>query len=154
MKFTSKEDIDCPIDHVFAMVSDFVVLERQALRRGAQVHKTDKSGAPGLGSSWEIDFPFRQKSRHLTAVISKWEPPLGYVVTSKTAGLDGQMAIELVALSRGRTRLSVAIELQPRTLAARIMVQSLRLGRGTMQRKFDLRMSDFASEIVERYRPR
>ncbi len=35
MKFSTRKDIDAPIDHVFASVSDFQVYERAAMRRGA-----------------------------------------------------------------------------------------------------------------------
>jgi hypothetical protein len=82
-----------------------------------------------------------------------WDPPNGYGVQSSSSGIDGTVVVELVPLSRNRTRLSLSIELKPKTIAARIMVQSLRLGRGTLQRRLDLRMADYASEIVERYRP-
>ena len=153
MKFIAKEDIECPIDHVFAMASDFTGFERQAMRRGAQVRRLDTLAKPGLGSAWDVNFAYRGKDRQLRAEITAWDPPNSYLVASSTAGLNGSFLIELVALSRGRTRMSVSIELKPTTLGTRILVQSMKLARGTMQRKFDLRVSDYASEIVERYRP-
>lgn len=153
MKFTTKEDIDCPIAHVFAQAADFTGFERQALRRGADVRKTDQNVQHGLGSSWDVIFKFRGKDRHLKALITGWEPPHGYIVTSLTNGIEGTLQVELVPLSRNRTRLSVSIELKPQTLGARIMVQSLKLARTTLQRRFALRVSDYASDIVERYRP-
>ena len=153
MKFVTKEDIDCPIEHVFARAADFTGFERQALRRGADVRRTDRNEKHGLGSGWDVIFKFRGKDRHLRATISDWEPPNGYAVASTTSGIEGVVLVELVPLSRGRTRLSMSIELKPTTLGARIMVQSLKLARGTLQRRFELRVADYASEIVERYRP-
>jgi hypothetical protein len=153
MKFVTKEDIECPIAHVFAQVADFAGFERQALRRGANVRRTDQKPQQGLGSGWHVVFSFRGKERQMQAVVTAWDPPNGYGVQSSSSGIDGTVVVELVPLSRNRTRLSLSIELKPKTIAARIMVQSLRLGRGTLQRRLDLRMSDYASEIVERYRP-
>ena len=153
MKFVTKEDIECPIAHVFAQSADFAGFERQALRRGANVRRVDQSPDYGLGSGWGVIFKFRGKERQMKAVVTAWDPPNGYAVQSTSSGIEGTVLVELVPLSRGRTRLSLSIELVPKTIAARIMVQSLRLARGTLQRRLDLRMSDYASDIVERYRP-
>ena len=153
MKFVTKEDIDCPMAHVFAQAADFAGFERQALRRGANVRRTDQKPQFGLGSGWDVIFKFRGKDRQMKAVVSAWDVPNGYTVQSTSAGIEGTVVIELVALSRSRTRLSLSIELVPNTIGARIMVQSLRLARGTLQRRLDLRMADYASDIVERYRP-
>ena len=153
MKFVTKEDIECPIAHVFAQASDFNGFERQAMRRGADVRKRDQLVRPGMGSGWDVTFKFRNKERQLKAEVTAWEPPNGYVVASSSSGIDGTVLVELVPLSRNRTRLTVSIELEPRTLGARLMVQSLKLARGTLQRRFELRVADYASDIVERYRP-
>ena len=72
-------------------------------------------------------------------------------MTSATSGIDGAVVIELVALSVARTRLTVSIDLEPRTLGARLLVQSLKLARGTLQRRFELRVADYASEITARF---
>lgn len=153
MKFATKEDIECPIEHVFARAADFAGFERQALRRGANVRKTDSNERHGLGSGWDVNFKFRGKDRQLKAAITAWEPPNGYRITSTTSGIEAVVLVELVPLSRNRTRLSMSIELKPKTIGARIMVQSLKLARGTLQRRIELRVADFASDIVERYRP-
>lgn len=153
MKFVTKEDIECPIAHVFAQSADFAGFERQALRRGANVRRTDQKPQYGLGSGWDVIFKFRGKDRQMQAVVTTWDPPNGYGVQSTSSGIEAAVLLELVPLSRGRTRLSLTIDLVPKTIAARIMVQSMRLARGTLQRRLDLRMSDFASDIVERYRP-
>lgn len=151
MKFTTKEDIDCPIAHVFAQAADFAGFERQAMRRGAEVRKRDQLAQPGLGSAWDIAFKFRNRDRNLKAEVTSWDPPNGYSVTSATSGIDGAVVIELVALSVARTRLTVSIDLEPRTLGARLLVQSLKLARGTLQRRFELRVADYASEITARF---
>ena len=152
MKFVTKADIECPISHVFGQVADFAAFERQALRRGANVRRTDQKPQYGLGASWDVTFKFRGKERQMKAVVTSWDPTNGYTVTSASSGVEAIVKVELVALSRSRTRLALSVELLPKTIGARIMVQSLRLARGTLQRRLDLRLADYASEIVERYR--
>ena len=153
MKFVTKEDIECPVAHVFAQASDFAGFQRQALRRGANVRRTDQKPQYGLGSGWDVIFKFRGKDRQMQVAVTAWDPPNGYSVQSTSSGIEAKVLVELVPLSRGRTRLILTIELLPKTISARIMVQSLRLARGTLQRRLDLRMADYASDIVERYRP-
>ena len=48
MKFSTREDIEAPIEHVWAQISNFDAFERQALRRGAEIARSDSQGAPGL----------------------------------------------------------------------------------------------------------
>lgn len=56
MKFSTREDIDLPIDQVFAQVSDLDQFERAALRRGVKIRRMDDSAQPKVGMAWEMDF--------------------------------------------------------------------------------------------------
>ena len=58
--------------------------------------------------------------------------------------------IEFVALSRSRTRVAMDLELKPKTLSARLMVQSLKLARANLEKKFRVRMADYAQAIEDR----
>lgn len=154
MKFVTREDIEAPIEHVFGVISDFDHFERQAMRRGAEIKRLDALEAPGVGMAWDIAFPFRGKRREMEVQCVAWEPPLRYVFESTSPGLTGEMAAELVALSRGRTRLELSIELRPQSLSARLLVQSVKLARGTLNKRFQIRVAEFAKTTEENYRRR
>ena len=70
---------------------------------------------------------------------------------STSQALTAEVAVELVALSRKRTRLQMTIDLKPQNLSARLLVQSLKLARGSIKRKFDKRMAGFARDIEQRH---
>ena len=150
MKFSSKEDIEAPIEQVFALVSDFEALERAALRRGAEVQRTDTLRKPGVGMTWAASFMARGRQRHLDIRMAEYEPPHGMRFHSVAQGLETDMKLDLVALSRGRTRLSVELDLKPRSISARLMVQSLKLARANLNKKFHLRMADYARDLEDR----
>ena len=56
-----------------------------------------------------------------------------------------------MALSRGRTRVAVELEVKPLNLSARLLVQSLKLAKGSLTRKYKLRIGEYAKGMEERY---
>ncbi len=151
MIFDTKEDIEAPLDHVFGVITDFDSFERQALRRGAEVTRLDALTSKGVGMAWNIGFRMRGKDRKLHAEVTEYDTPNRTVIESRSPGLDGQLVAELVALSRNRTRLSLSIELKPQNLSARLLVQSLKLARGNLNKRFMVRVAEFAKDTEDRY---
>lgn len=151
MKFASKEDIEAPIAFVFSAISDFDALERQALRRGADLQRTDTMRTNGAGMSWNASFPFRGKERKTTARLVAYDVPHALGFVSATGGLHGNVNVDLVALSPRRTRLSVEIDLSSNSLSARLLLQSLRLAKSNLTRRFRKRISVFADDIEDRF---
>ncbi|WP_372610549.1 SRPBCC family protein [Aquicoccus sp.] len=154
MIFTTKEDIEAPREHVFAAVSDFDRFERQALRRGAEISRLDSQTEPGLGMMWHIAFRFRGKRREIQIELVEYDPPNRMVFESRSPNMDGQMIVDLVALSPHRTRLGLEIELKPTTLAARLLVQSMKLAKGNLNKRFKIRVAEYAKATEESYRSR
>ncbi|MDQ2094177.1 SRPBCC family protein [Rhodalgimonas zhirmunskyi] len=152
MKFVTREDIEAPIDHVFKVLTDFEGFERQAMRRGAEVRRLDELEVPGEGARWALAFPFRGKPREMTVVCTEYDAPLRLNFESVMSGLDGDMKVELVALSRGRTRLSLEIEFKPKTLSARLLVQSIKLAKANISKRFQIKVAEFAKSTEENYK--
>jgi len=151
MDLTTRDDIEAPIAFVFDQVTDFHAFERQALRRGAEVARRDALARPAVGSAWDVRFDYRGRARHLVATIAAWEPPNGLSLTLSSGGIHGATAIEMIALSQGRTRLTVTTRLSASGLAARLLLQSLRLARGTLQDRLSRRVATFAREVEQRH---
>lgn len=150
MKFSTKEDIEAPIEQVFALVSNFEALERAALRRGADVQRTDNLRKPDVGMSWTAEFVARGRQRKLNIEMVAFVPPNSMRFHSVAQGLETDLLIDLVALSRGRTRLGIDLDLKPKTISARLLVQSLKLARTSLNKKFHLRIAGYARELEER----
>ena len=151
MKFSTREDIEAPINYVFAQVSDFAAFERRAMRQGADViRKPDDAVAQG--TVWDIKFNFRGRDRKAEAVLTLLDQPQAFTINSASDGLNASTEIELIALSQTRTRVLVSFDLRATTLTARLLVQSLKLAKSKMTKRFNGRVLDFAEEIEDRYR--
>ncbi|MGR3804478.1 SRPBCC family protein [Marinibacterium profundimaris] len=151
MKFSSKEDVEAPIEHVFDMLADFDSHQRQAFRRGIQVQRTDTRAEPGVGCSWHAVFDLRGKTRDIDVVVAAFDRPESIHFASDSQGLIGEMTMELKERSPTRTRMAISVELKPKTLSARLLVQSMKLGKKTLNKRFKLRVAEYAKTLEERH---
>lgn len=152
MKLSTREDIEAPLSYVFGVFADTDGWERAALRRGAEVARTDKLRGLAVGMSWAASFVYRGKPRMLTAELSRLDAPHSMGFSFVANNIDGDISIEFVELSARRTRVTIGTELKPRTLAARVFLQSLKLAKGKLERKYDQRIGLLCNDIEDRYR--
>ena len=152
MKFSSKEDVEAPIEAVFAMLSEFETFERSAIRRGAEVIRVGDHHAPHVGQAWDARFQMRGRERQTRVTLVRYDPPSGMDFESESDGLTTLLEVELIALSQKRTRISVSFEVKPKTLSARLLVQSMRLAKAKLTKSFKLRVADYARDIEDRHR--
>jgi len=152
MRFATHEDIDQPREAVFAAVSDFESFERAAMRRGADIRRLGEHVRKGIGQGWHVHFPYRGRSRELVSEITVFKPPCRLASLGGIGGIDCHLDIELIALAPARTRLKVDLVLKPRTMGARLLVQSLKLARGALAKGFKSRVHGFARRL-ERGKP-
>lgn len=152
MKFSTREDIEAPIEHVFARITEFTTFERSAMRRGLDIARTEGAAGNIVGTEWRINFQYRGKPRGAEIRICDCEKPNKIAATFTSGGVEGESVVELVPLSPSRTRVAVGVEMKPTTLTARLFIQSLRLAKTNLQRKFKTRIADYAESIEENYR--
>ncbi len=147
MKFSTKEDIEAPIDVVFEMLCDFEMFERGAMRRSAEVQWTDTKTVRGVGMMWRAMFNLWGKRRQVDIEMVTLDQPHEMVLECKSPGLFTTMTAELVALSKTRTRVMVVFDIKPLNL----LVQSIKLAKASMTKKYKLRVAEFAKSMEERY---
>lgn len=152
MKLVAKYDIEAPVDFVYRELTDFDAWERMAMRRGADVVRTDTQARPGAGMRWQVAFTLRGKERNLVISIAKATPTSHLAIAATSALFDGDIVLDLLDLSALRTRVEVKVEVKPKTLTARIYLQTLRLARKKVDRSFAQRVAQLAVEMEDRYR--
>lgn len=152
MKFSSKQDIEAPAAFVFAAMSDFEGWERAAMRRGAEVQRTDTLKTPSAGMAWRVNFVFRGRKRMANLRLITLQPNSKLEFAALSPAVDASVTVEIVEMSARRSRLHVVANLTPLTLTAKLFIQSLRLARARADRKFALRITQVATDIESRYR--
>ena len=96
MKFSTREDVEAPVEFLFDELSDFQFYERLALRRGADVRRLDE-GPYKVGSAWDVAFTYREKKRELRACVEEMSPHETIRVSINSSGVEGLSIVEPVS---------------------------------------------------------
>lgn len=147
MRFSAREDVAAPIDEVFAALTDFPRLERQALRRGIDVARLDDLSEPGVGMMWRIGFDIRGRRRVAQTELTELADGRRLSFFTQVSGLNCPGTVELTALSKTKTRVHVTLDLRPQTLTARMMLQGLKLAKSSLSDRFKARVARLARDI-------
>lgn len=149
MKFTAKHDLEAPIEGVFARCSDFAAFERAAIERGVELTRRTKLTQPGAQLGWDLRVKLRGRPRDLEVELVGYDAPNNVIYVIEGAGVRTEVITEFVPLARNRTRIYVAIDSRPKTMGGRLLIQSLKLAKGTLNRKLNKRLSDFAMRLED-----
>ncbi len=151
MKLTAKCDIEAPASFAYACLTDFAGWEREAARRAVEVERPADLPLSGVGAGWRIRFPFRGKVRKVLVRLKTLMQDNSVSFTMDSPSMEGDTVAEVMALSPRRTRLRVAVTVKPKTLAARLFLNTLRLAKGRVQRRFDARVHQLGAMIEDRH---
>ena len=147
MNLTTREDIDAPKDVVYAAITDFDRFERRLMRRGIDVLRDEAHPPPEAGARWRAVLDWKGRGYDVDAELVSIEPEDGYAMEAHSSGLICLAVVDLVPLSRTRTRLMVSVELRATSLTSRLLLASLRLANGSLQSRFRQRVAEFAREL-------
>lgn len=146
MKFITSEEIGAPVADVWAVLSDIEGLEAEARARGARLKRLERGDAP----AWKTEFRFRQRVREVEMRVAQVLAPelLAFEITGKAA--EGTLRLELLPLSLAHCRLTVTSEIRARSLAARLFLQSLKLARAGLNRRYREKVAQGAALLTAR----
>jgi hypothetical protein len=151
MKLTAKTDLDAPVEFTHACLCDASTWEREAIRRGIEIERPADMPLTGVGAGWRIRMPFRGRMRKVMIRIAAIEPEDSILYAFEGEALAGTILLETKALSPRRSRLRFTVDAKPKTLAARLFVNTLRLARSKVETRLETRVDQLAERIAERY---
>lgn len=147
MKFSSKEDIETPIDRVFEQHTNFEMFERAAIRRGVEIERERGIAQPVVGMAWKARFEMRGRSREARVELTHLDRPNTMRFDAIGNGVDGSFFIDLLPLSPRSTRMSVVLDIEPKTLSARLLIQSMKLAKTNLTKRFRKKVREFAKTL-------
>jgi hypothetical protein len=151
MKLTAKTDLEVPAASVFATLIDHPAWEREAIRNGVEIERPVGSPASGVGAEWRIRGHFRGKARKVQVRIEELTQDQRLALGIDSPSIEGTSRLEIMVLSPRRSRLRVDLEVKPKTLAARLFINTMRLAKGRVQAKFENRLGQLGARIKDRY---
>ena len=152
MRFSARQDIEAPVEHVFAFLTDYPAHETLAARRGARVERVERQRAPETHPAWKVEFAYNGRERELALEVNKHTPNEQLDFDVRYQGLDIHIETEVVSLARLRTRLIVKVDLKPRTIKARLVIQSLKIAKNTIHKRFEKRLATLGGDIEDAFR--
>ncbi len=145
MRFTTRHDVDMPADRLFDALADFDRLERMITSRKARVTRLD----PGEDSpmAWDIEFNWRGKARKVRMRVTRFDRPQVIEMQGSAEALDLRVLAEVVALSQSRSRLDLTAEIVAQSMKGRLLLQTAKLTKSTLDRKFAERVADYVDGL-------
>ncbi|MCK0169159.1 SRPBCC family protein [Jannaschia sp. S6380] len=148
MKFVATEDIAAPIEFVWSRISDLETFERRARKRVGTIERRPP-GPAGKGTTWSGTAEVMGKRRDVTVTLAEVAAPETMAMTAVTDGMDVDIGVVLSRQGPRLTRMTVTSEAKARSLAARLMLQSAKLARQTLAKRYKGRVANFAASVED-----
>jgi hypothetical protein len=149
MKFCAREKVAAPLDAVFAKATEFDRFEVSARARGVEVARRG-TGAPTIGTEWDVAFDFMGKRREGVLTLVECDPCGGLRADGRLDGFTADFSVDLMSLVPDRTEMTVALEVKAQGLASRLVLQSLKLAATDLSERFGQMVAEAARTLESR----
>ena len=146
MKFSTRVDKNIPAAELFDAVANFDRIEHMLIRRGVSVTRGDDM--PDGTRGWNLGFDWRGQRRELHLVLVQFDRPEKYAMTGDSKPFELRIDMTAVALARDRSRLIFELEVKPRNMRARLILQTAKLGKTQIDRKLSARVAQFVDDAM------
>ncbi|MDO5641093.1 MAG: hypothetical protein Q4G26_01715 [Paracoccus sp. (in: a-proteobacteria)] len=116
------------------------------MRRGISVARADDMHEGQR--AWRLGFDWRGQRRDLRLVLVQFDRPELYALAGESTSFTLRLDMSVVALARNRSRLIFELEVKPRNMRARLILQTAKLGKNQLERKLETRIADFVDDVT------
>ena len=134
----------------FRAATDYAFFEAWARDAGLDVARIGTGPLQHL--SWLVSGRIRGRERDIALSVPEVAAPVRMHVVTQINHIAAHSDIQFIELSRRRCRMTVTVGLVPKSIAARLIVHSLRLSRPRLTRRLNRGLGQFARIIAKRAR--
>lgn len=146
MKIEAREDVAAPKARVLEAVTDVERFER-ALRSWGVAVEREGGGPLAPGARWRLHPEWQGRRFDVTATLMSLSED-GFTTECHSSGLIALIVLDLVEHKADRTGLFVSVDVRATSMASRVLLSSLRLAQGGIERRFSERLKRFANGIA------
>jgi uncharacterized protein YndB with AHSA1/START domain len=152
MNLETTYDLDAPAEYIFQRITDHADFEALLMGYGANIERLDDETSLNVGMKWAIDGVFRGKQRQVEVALTSLTDNELVSYQSESKDVNAVVDMKLDALSAQKTRFSVDLKPKANTISARLILQSAKLARKTLEKRINRRFADFCQRLEDDYR--
>ena len=152
MKLCEQAEIALPTEDVYCALRDVDAHARTARPRGVTVRRRSDETPFQVSAACDVIIAYRGQPREVLITAAGLEPARLPRFTLRARDITGEITLALTALLPISTQLSCDVAVRPRTIGARLVLQSLKLTQTRLDARFGKRLTGFAQQLVARSR--
>mgnify|MGYP002712920617 CR=1 FL=1 len=97
--------------------------------------------------AWDVAFDLRGKRREMRLSVAQFDRPEKVVILGDAESLALTVEMTVIALTPAKSRVIFELEARPQTIRARLMLQTAKLGKAQLDRRYQRRIEDFVHQM-------
>jgi len=139
-------------EFAFAAASDFARFEREGAG-GAQFKRIDQGNPVQVGAQWNVNAEFRGRPRRFVITLVEFRPNDKQVFKTGSSKFDVHVTYSFKPAGAASCEMTMRIETAARSLAGRLIFQTLQLARGRFERYLGEAALRMATQMEAEYKP-
>ncbi|WP_172328516.1 SRPBCC family protein [Mangrovicoccus sp. HB161399] len=143
MRLHSRETYEVPAGQAFAALTDYEALTGILKGHGVQVAEFAPGWPDGTETRWRLGVGVKGMHRDVKLHVSEVRRGEGLTLAYESDGIFGDVRIDIEAEGPESCAIAYGIGVEARGIAAKLMLQPLRMAQGTMEQKLHGRVVNF-----------
>ncbi len=143
MKLHSRETYPVPAERAFAALTDFEALTGVLKGHGVQVAEFAPGWPDGTETRWQLGIGVKGMHRSVKMHVSEVRTGEGMTLSYESDGIFGDVIADIAPVDAQSCVIAYTIGIEARGIAAKLMLQPLRVAQGTMEQKLHGRVVNF-----------
>lgn len=152
LTLTVRNEISLPIRAAQAQLTNVNFYQHRAAEAGIVVLPVGPADTPLEQQIWQVDGLIRGRNRSFTLEVAEHRAPVLLSLLARQESMEVRSDLQLFEAGPRLTRATFSLSLRPKSFAAKLLVQSLRLSRPRLTRRLNKRFGQFCRQTARDWR--